>query len=102
MLAACCVSRLTALAKAATRANTTARVTPCPPFPLRSPPQHADSRMDDQALGRPYHPVMGEPPRPCRCFNGLMVVIFGFGPGKQEDLGEAVQIVCPNCHNQVI
>jgi uncharacterized protein YbaR (Trm112 family) len=30
-----------------------------------------------------------------------MVVIFGFGPGKQEDLGEAVQIVCPNCHNQV-
>src|SRR5215467_2782210 len=31
-----------------------------------------------------------------------MVVIFGFGPGKQEDLGEAVQIVCPNCHNQVI
>jgi hypothetical protein len=58
--------------------------------------------MDDQALGRPYHPVMGEPPRACRCFNGLMVVIFGFGPGKQEDLGEAVQIVCPNCHNQVI
>jgi uncharacterized protein YbaR (Trm112 family) len=31
-----------------------------------------------------------------------MVVIFGFGPGKQEDLGEAVQIVCPNCHNQVV
>lgn len=31
-----------------------------------------------------------------------MVVIFGFGPGKQEDLGEAVQIVCPNCHNQVM
>jgi hypothetical protein len=31
-----------------------------------------------------------------------MVVIFGFGPGKQEDLGEAVQVVCPNCHNQVI
>jgi hypothetical protein len=30
-----------------------------------------------------------------------MVVIFGFGPGKQEDLGEAVQVVCPNCHNQV-
>jgi uncharacterized protein YbaR (Trm112 family) len=50
----------------------------------------------------PYHPVMGEPLRACRCFNGLMVVIFGFGPGKQEDLGEAVQIVCPNCHNQVM
>jgi zinc-ribbon family len=31
-----------------------------------------------------------------------MVVIFGFGPGKQEDLGEAVQMVCPNCHNQVM
>ena len=31
-----------------------------------------------------------------------MVVIFGFGPGKQEDLGEAVQIVCPNCNNQVM
>ena len=31
-----------------------------------------------------------------------MVVIFGFGPGKQEDLGEAVQTVCPNCHNQVV
>ena len=31
-----------------------------------------------------------------------MVVIFGFGPGKQEDLGEAVQVVCPNCHNQVM
>src|SRR5262245_34291596 len=45
---------------------------------------------------------MGEPPRPCRCFDWLMVVIFGFGPGKQEDMGEAVQVVCPNCHNQVI
>src|SRR5690242_14514450 len=31
-----------------------------------------------------------------------MVVIFGFGPGKQEDLGEAVQVVCPNCNNQVV
>ena len=31
-----------------------------------------------------------------------MVVIFGFGPGKQEDMGEAVQVVCPNCHNQVM
>jgi hypothetical protein len=31
-----------------------------------------------------------------------MVVIFGFGPGKQEDLGEAVQTICPNCHNQVM
>jgi zinc-ribbon family len=31
-----------------------------------------------------------------------MVVIFGFGPGKQEDLGEAVQVVCPNCSNQVV
>ena len=30
-----------------------------------------------------------------------MVVIFGFGPGKQEDLGEVALVVCPNCHNQV-
>ena len=30
-----------------------------------------------------------------------MVVIFGFGPGRQDDLGEVVLGVCPNCHNQV-
>jgi len=30
-----------------------------------------------------------------------MVVIFGFGPGKGEDLGEVAPIVCPNCHNEV-
>lgn len=30
-----------------------------------------------------------------------MVVIFGFGPGKQDDLGEVAPTVCPNCHNQV-
>jgi hypothetical protein len=30
-----------------------------------------------------------------------MVVIFGFGAGKAEDLGEVVPTVCPNCHNQV-
>jgi hypothetical protein len=30
-----------------------------------------------------------------------VVVIFGFGPGKQEDLGEVAPGVCPNCHNQV-
>lgn len=29
------------------------------------------------------------------------MVIFGFGPGKQEDLGEVAPGVCPNCHNQV-
>ena len=46
-------------------------------------------------------PGTGEPPRPDRCFDGLMVVIFGFGAGKQEDLGETVQTVCPNCNNQV-
>jgi hypothetical protein len=28
-------------------------------------------------------------------------VIFGFGAGKQEDLGEVLLSVCPNCHNQV-
>ena len=30
-----------------------------------------------------------------------MVVIFGFGPGKAEDLGEVAPIVCPNCPNEV-
>ncbi len=30
-----------------------------------------------------------------------MVVIFGFGPGKQEDQGEVAPGACPNCHNQV-
>ncbi len=29
------------------------------------------------------------------------MVIFGFGPGHQEDLGEVAPCVCPNCHNQV-
>jgi zinc-ribbon family len=29
------------------------------------------------------------------------MVIFGFGPGRQEDLGEVAPAVCPNCHNQV-
>jgi hypothetical protein len=29
------------------------------------------------------------------------VVIFGWGPDKQDDLGEVAPIVCPNCHNQV-
>jgi hypothetical protein len=31
-----------------------------------------------------------------------MVVIFGFGPGHPEDLGEVASCVCPNCHNQVL
>jgi hypothetical protein len=31
-----------------------------------------------------------------------MVVIFGFGAGQPEDLGETVATVCPNCHNQVV
>jgi Short C-terminal domain len=30
-----------------------------------------------------------------------VVVIFGFGRGKQKDLGEVAPTVCPNCHNQV-
>ena len=30
-----------------------------------------------------------------------MVVIFGFGAGSPEDLGEVVACTCPNCHNQV-
>src|ERR1700677_4952959 len=29
------------------------------------------------------------------------MVIFGFGPGHPEDLGEVALSVCPNCHNQV-
>jgi Short C-terminal domain len=29
------------------------------------------------------------------------MVIFGFGPGKQDDQGEVAPSVCPNCHNQV-
>jgi zinc-ribbon family len=37
--------------------------------------------------------------------NGLRdnrrMVIFGWGPDKQEDLGEVAPGVCPNCHNQV-
>jgi Short C-terminal domain/zinc-ribbon family len=39
--------------------------------------------------------------RRVRCFAGRMVVIFGFGPGKEKDLGEVAPTVCPNCHNQV-
>jgi len=30
------------------------------------------------------------------------MVIFGWGPDKQEDLGEVAPCVCPNCHNQVL
>lgn len=29
------------------------------------------------------------------------MVVFGFGPGKPDDLGEVAPCVCPNCHNQV-
>jgi zinc-ribbon family len=29
------------------------------------------------------------------------MVIFGWGPDKQQDLGEVAPGVCPNCHNQV-
>jgi hypothetical protein len=29
------------------------------------------------------------------------VVVFGFGPGHPEDLGEVARCACPNCHNQV-
>jgi hypothetical protein len=32
---------------------------------------------------------------------GRMVVIFGWGAGKGEDLGEVAPCVCPNCNNQV-
>ncbi|HYB89329.1 MAG TPA: SHOCT domain-containing protein [Streptosporangiaceae bacterium] len=29
------------------------------------------------------------------------MVIFGWGPDKQDDQGEVAPAVCPNCHNQV-
>ena len=29
------------------------------------------------------------------------MVIFGFGAGHPDDLGEVAPCVCPNCHNQV-
>jgi hypothetical protein len=31
-----------------------------------------------------------------------MVVIFGWGSGDAQDLGEVAPVVCPNCHNQVL
>ena len=30
-----------------------------------------------------------------------MVLIFGFGPGEAQDLGEVAPTICPNCHNEV-
>lgn len=30
-----------------------------------------------------------------------MVVIFGWGDGEAQDLGEVAPVVCPNCHNNV-
>ena len=30
-----------------------------------------------------------------------MVVIFGWGAGEAQDLGEIAPTTCPNCHNQV-
>jgi carboxylate-amine ligase len=46
-------------------------------------------------------PATNEPPRRRLCSDCRMVVIFGFGPDKQDDLGEVAPCVCPNCHNQV-
>jgi hypothetical protein len=43
---------------------------------------------------------MDESLQACLCLDRGMV-IFGFGSGKQEDLGEVAPTVCPNCHNQV-
>jgi uncharacterized protein YbaR (Trm112 family) len=31
-----------------------------------------------------------------------MVVIFGWGAGEAQDLGEVAPAVCPNCHNHVL
>ncbi len=33
--------------------------------------------------------------------NAGMVLIFGWGAGKAQDLGEVAPTTCPNCHNQV-
>ena len=55
-----------------------------------------------QLAWRSLSPVMDEPVPACSWFCGLMVVIFGFGRGKQKDLGEVAPTVCPNCHNQVV
>jgi uncharacterized protein YbaR (Trm112 family) len=30
-----------------------------------------------------------------------MVIIFGWGSGEAQDLGEVAPVVCPNCHNDV-
>ena len=30
-----------------------------------------------------------------------MVVIFGWGSGEAQDLGEVAPVICPNCHNDV-
>ena len=30
-----------------------------------------------------------------------MVVIFGWGEGEAQDLGEVAPVICPNCHNHV-
>ena len=30
-----------------------------------------------------------------------MVVIFGWGAGEAQDLGEVAPVTCPNCHNDV-
>jgi Short C-terminal domain len=49
---------------------------------------------------RPLSPARDEPWRGCLGFNYRMV-IFGFGPGHPDDLGEVAPCVCPNCHNQV-
>ncbi len=30
-----------------------------------------------------------------------MVVVFGWGTGEAQDLGEVAPTTCPNCHNEV-
>jgi uncharacterized protein YbaR (Trm112 family) len=30
-----------------------------------------------------------------------MVIIFGWGSGEAQDLGEVAPVICPNCHNDV-
>jgi hypothetical protein len=59
-----------------------------------------DVVVADVSPASPLSPVGDESPHRRAGFDCCMVV-FGFGPGKPENLGEVAPCVCPNCHNQV-
>jgi hypothetical protein len=58
-------------------------------------------QLTDFGPGRWLSPGRDGPRSGRLCLNNRMVVIFGFGRGSPDDLGEAAPAVCPNCHNQV-